>query len=482
MSTTTYVTYLIAGGVMAVLADMYFIMRRRWIRGERRRWIRSEETPSSVQEVPTPGVDVTGELTTGAKYAIWKYMFSILGIGGAVIGIVAGVAGYMINDLGKEEAIKVALSEMQKPLAEQLGVLADAKAGIAVVAKSITTDEFKAIVATKLSNDGAFQKSIGKELATTYAENLRGKPGKDGASPTVETVANELASKHVDQLRGAVGKDGKNGADGTSPNVATVADELAIKYGNQLRGAAGPAGKDGRDGKDGISPGVAEVAAILMSKYGDQIRGPAGAPGKDGASPDVNAVVGLLVRSHGDQLRGMQGLPGKDGKDGTSPSVDAVAKQLATRYELRGILGEPGKEGASPSADTVAGLIISKYRDQLRGAQGAPGKDGKDGASPSVEEVAATLASNHGDQLRQILAPRRQPHARTRRRRLHPVNLRHAQLFVWRRVVLLESLVLETRVDSGSVRQPEPAAASATSTAIRDDPPRRDATVSPRAV
>src|ERR1700684_2491042 len=49
-----------------------------------------------------PGMDNKIELTTAAKYAIWQYIWSILGIGGAVIGVLSGITGYLIKDLGTE--------------------------------------------------------------------------------------------------------------------------------------------------------------------------------------------------------------------------------------------------------------------------------------------------------------------------------------------------------------------------------------------
>jgi energy-converting hydrogenase Eha subunit A len=233
----TYAIIVVFVGVMFVLADMYFIMRRRWIHNERGRWIRDSDTPSV--QAPEPGVDVTGELTTGAKYAIWTYMFGILGIGGAIVGVVAGVAGYLINDLAKEKAIQVALNQMQKPLDEQLVAFATARAALDVAAKSITTDQFKSDVAVKLRDDAAFKGTITKELSTTYAEDLRGKPGKDGVSPTVEAVADALATKHVSQLRGVQGLPGKDGKDGTSPSVDAVAKQLASYYRSRGRGDVG---------------------------------------------------------------------------------------------------------------------------------------------------------------------------------------------------------------------------------------------------
>jgi hypothetical protein len=431
----------VALGAIVILFDVYLIHRRRWL---------SPEYQARFLLPPGPGVDVTGELTTSAKYAIWNYMFRILGVGGTIVGIIAGVAGYMINDLGKQEAIRVALNEMQKPLAEQLVALANAKAGVDAVAKSLTTDEFKAIVAAKLSADSIFANGVSKILASTYADQLRGKPGQDAVSPSVDDVAHELATKYANQLRG---DPGAKGADGVSPAPADVAMVLTAKYSNELRGPPGAPGQNGNKGVDGVSPTAAEVAVALVAQhinelrgppgpagqngkdgasptpeavaevlakgYVDKLRGPAGAAGKDGISPDVNAVAAALASTFGDRLRGMQGPPGKDG---VSPSVEAVTKHLATQHrdELRGARGEPGKDGTSPTAEAVAAAIFAKNRDQLRGPQGLPGKDGKngkDGASPSVEVVATTLWNQHGNEIRDILTTKQKTRARKKRGR-----------------------------------------------------------------
>src|SRR5438045_3938187 len=94
----------VLGGVvvLALLAsavDIYWLLRSRWIRNQEEPYY---NRPTGDPLTRVPGIDATGELTTSAKYAIWNYMFTILGVGGAIVGIVAGIAGYMINDLAKE--------------------------------------------------------------------------------------------------------------------------------------------------------------------------------------------------------------------------------------------------------------------------------------------------------------------------------------------------------------------------------------------
>jgi hypothetical protein len=136
-------------GVVAASIDVYLRLRTRWLRKE-----------FSATRAPTPvaGIDATGELTTGAKYAIWNYMFSILGIGGTIIGIVSGIAGYMINDLATEKPIQVALNKMQAPLADRLAQFADAKSALDTATKNVMTEQFESTVAAKLSGDDEFRR------------------------------------------------------------------------------------------------------------------------------------------------------------------------------------------------------------------------------------------------------------------------------------------------------------------------------------
>jgi len=90
-------------GASIVLRDAYLSKRKRWFES------RSRSTGSQEN-----GIDSTGELTTGAKYALWSYMFWLLGIGGTIVALISGTVGYMINDVAKEKATQAALSEMQK--------------------------------------------------------------------------------------------------------------------------------------------------------------------------------------------------------------------------------------------------------------------------------------------------------------------------------------------------------------------------------
>ncbi len=299
------------GGGVAVLVEVYLIARR-WVRN----YLFDE------WDLAARGVTERGELTTGAKYAIWNYMFSILAVGGTIIGVMAGVAGYMINDLAKKEAIQTALDKMQTPLAKQLEKLADARAGLEIAAGKVTTDEFAMKIATKLSSEanfhkdvagvlgdaGGFQKSVADALFFNYRDKLRGDPGPagsmgppgqngtngvNGASPTAESVATQL------------------GADGTFANK--IADALLSRYGKQLRGdpgapgPMGPPGPPGRDGKNGVN----------------------------GTNPSVAEVAKLLASSYRDQLRGEKGPPGKDGQNGTSPSAEEVARILSAQYGVQ---------------------------------------------------------------------------------------------------------------------------------------------------
>jgi hypothetical protein len=368
------------------------------------------ESPVQPQSSAT-GSEITGELTTGAKYAIWRYMFFLFGVGGAIIGVVSGVAGYMINDLAKEKAIQVALREMQKPLEERLAQFADAQSALNTAIKTVNDEKFKTKVADTLSGDGDFQKKVAEVLNNEAFQTKIIKALNDEAfRANIAKVLNDEAFRanitkvlfdlYSTQIRGPAGPPGTDGTNGTSPTAASVAqsinDEafraniakvLADQHSTQLRGLAGsvgPTGPAGPAGKDGSSPTAtsvavlmndaafrANVARLLADQYSNQLRGLAGPPG--GAGP-----------------LGPAGPAGKDGGDGSSPTAASVAqlindaafqtniaKVLADQYntQLRGPAGPPGPSGPVGPAGPV----------------GKDGRDGANGTSPSTASVAQLI-------------------------------------------------------------------------------------------
>jgi hypothetical protein len=408
--------------IVALLIDLYLHLGRRWLRS---RIFPNEMPPPQIP--PVAGVDAKGELTTGAKYAIWRYMFSVLAVGGTIIGIISGIAGYLIKDLANEKAIQVALNNMHAPLAERLAQFADAKSALDVAARDVTkTDKFEIAVATKLSEDATFlSKVVFKEAP-------------------MKRLADLLVAEHAEQLQGPKGDAGPPGApdaNGSSPSATSVADvlnndsafrikvadQLATQHAKQLQGPKGDAGPAGAPGANGSSPSAAvvvetlindsafriKVADLLAAQHGKQLQGPkgdagpAGAPGANGSSPSAAVVVEalindtfrtnvaeLLMARYGPQLRGKDGAAGPAGKDGTN--------------------------GTSPGTDEVARLVMSSYGVQLRGERGDPGatgKDGKDGASVKAEDVALILITTHGAQLQELLAPKPRPRPAPQRRR-----------------------------------------------------------------
>jgi hypothetical protein len=370
------------------------------------------ESPVQPQSSAT-GSEITGELTTGAKYAIWRYMFFLFGVGGAIIGVVSGVAGYMINDLAKEKAIQVALREMQKPLEERLAQFADAQSALNTAIKTVNDEKFKTKVADTLSGDGDFQKKVAEVLNNEAFQTKIIKALNDEAFRA--NIAKVLADQHSTQLRGLAGSVGPTGPagpagkDGSSPTAtsvavlmndaafrANVARLLADQYSNQLRGLAGPpggagplgpAGPAGKDGGDGSSPTAASVAQlindaafqtniakVLADQYNTQLRGPAGPPGPSGPVGPAGPV----------------GKDGRDGANGTSPSTASVAQLI--------------NDGAFQT--NIAKVLADQYNTQLRGPAGLPGpagpagpigpagKDGRDGVSPSQPRGGARRHSS----------------------------------------------------------------------------------------
>jgi hypothetical protein len=379
------------------------------------------------------GLNADGELTTAAKYAIWNYMFGMLAIGGTVIGVRSGIAGYMIKDLATKNAMQTAFIQMQKPLTDHMNKFTTADAALQAAYKTATDkSEFPNEVAKTLvakhqnelrgprgenGKDGKDAiappvSAIAMELVEKHSEEIRGKPGRDGVAPSVSDVAQELFAKHGDQLRGKPGLDGKSGVDGkdaVAPSISSIAIELAQKHSEELRG------KDGRDGKNGVAPSVSDVAQELISKYGDQLRGKPGLDGKNGVdgkagadavAPSAAAVADELFKKYGAQLRGKDGMPGKDA---VSPTVAAVVAELmaAHRQELRGKDGRDGKDGApgrsAPGVAEIIAVLLASHAQELRGERGYDGKNGasgKDGVSPDPNKIAELVVNQYGDRLR----------------------------------------------------------------------------------
>jgi uncharacterized membrane-anchored protein YhcB (DUF1043 family) len=248
--------------IIAAFIDVYLLLRQRWLRIEKQR-ASGERLVDLV-----PGVDATGELTGGAKYAIWNYMFSILGIGGVIVGIIAGTAGWFINDLATKEAIQVAFEKIQDPLEKQLEQFASAKTALETATKEVTKQkEFAVTVSNKLKDDVEFRKALAEALVAQYSNQLRGPSGPAGTIGPAGPA-------------GPTGPAGTAGKDGPSANE--VAAILISEHADQLRGPSGPAGPIGPAGPAGPT-------------------GPAGTAGKDG--PNANEVAAILIAQHGQQLR-----------------------------------------------------------------------------------------------------------------------------------------------------------------------------------
>lgn len=157
-------------GIGYVLFDQYrhYMLRRR-----RMVWRLARQRRSNASEAQALGVDSAGELTIAAKYAIWNYMFNILAVGGAVIGVLAGVAGYLIKDLAAASATQTALSKIQEPLAKQMDKIATANAALTLAAERVKDDkEFVSKVARDLKQpieNDLLPKSCSTDIWTNFA-------------------------------------------------------------------------------------------------------------------------------------------------------------------------------------------------------------------------------------------------------------------------------------------------------------------------
>jgi Collagen triple helix repeat (20 copies) len=415
--------------IVAVIAypviDQYRLWRDRMVET----WRKQGRLPIPPQSVESD-TDGSGELSTAAKYAITNYMFRLLAVGGTLIGVIAGVAGYMIKDLATERAIQAALNKMQEPLTKQLEKFTDADAALKV--------------ATNRVNDSkTFPRAVADDLIVRYPAALRGpqgekgEKGKDGidgksaVSPSAHEVAEDLLKNHLAELKpkdGSKGEAGAPGKDGRSPTADEVAAALLASPADvkKLRGTDGSNGKDGVNGKDGLpgkdgsngkdgatgsaglngkdgrSPTAAEVSAVLLanSAFVAGLHGKDGTNGKDG----VNGKDGAPGKDGHDGKDGPPGSAGINGADGKSPSPGDVAAVLAANPAFadsaRGKDGRDGKDGVSPELAGIADMVFSKYHDRLQGAPGKDGASGRDGEAAKAADVAAALWASHRDELR----------------------------------------------------------------------------------
>jgi len=359
-------------GIAYFAVDQYRLWRERRVEA----WRKDGHLPKP-KGAAESGTNGKGELSTAAKYAIWNYMFSLFAVGGTIIGIVSGIAGYMIKDLATERAIQTALNKMQEPLSSQLDKFADANAALKVAAE-------------RINDSKTFPNAVADDLVARYPEKLRGERGADGK--------NGVDGKDgKDGLPGKDGKDGLPGKDG--PGVADVVATLMQSHAAALRGKDGSNGKDGVNGKDGKDgspgkdgPSAAEVAAVLMRSYAAELRGKDGSNGKDGVNgkdgkdglpgkdgSSVAEVTAALMMSHVAELRGKDGSTGRDGTNGKD--------------------GVNGTNGVSPDLGEIAELVVKRYRDQLRGLPGKDGTNGSNGQSPKPAEVAAALWDGHREEI-----------------------------------------------------------------------------------
>jgi hypothetical protein len=213
-----YVVLLI-GFVFAVVAlgDSYL-----------RRWFQPE--PKLDRSTPIAGISATGERTSAAKYALGTYRLGIF-VTGTIVGILSGIAGYMISNLASEKAVKVALNPVQARLIERLGQFEEAKAALNTAISEVAntdkfTDKFVRSVVEEAWKNAEFRTKLANTLVVQYGEQLIN--NADFRSQ----LANLLATRHGDQVRGPQGDVGPPGPVGPQGDV-------------------GPAGKDG---KDGVSP------------------------------------------------------------------------------------------------------------------------------------------------------------------------------------------------------------------------------------
>lgn len=194
------------------------------------------------------GLEKTGSLTIGAKQAVREYMLRLIAVGGTIFALLAGIAGYMINDLARETAITSAITEMQKPVLDGITQLSEARRFVDILRVEVENlsnivgeDEFVDKLVILLSTDESLEQrvrenlvdNVSERLFAEHAAELRGSPGDDGVSPELSDVARILVRDYREQL---VGPPGATGNDGQSPTALAVAQALVDEHSDRLFG------------------------------------------------------------------------------------------------------------------------------------------------------------------------------------------------------------------------------------------------------
>lgn len=164
-------------------------------------------------------------LTQEARSAVRGYMLSIFAIGGPIVAIVAGVAGYMINDLAKASATAQALQDIQEPLLEgnlqvaealrnaqelevrvagldQLVAKAEARAEaqIAATAEAVITRTQESVVELSEQTNAVLQEAVSARGDLNELQRLiQSVPGVQDVTETIEQEAAALASSQAFQ-------------------------------------------------------------------------------------------------------------------------------------------------------------------------------------------------------------------------------------------------------------------------------------------
>jgi hypothetical protein len=286
---------------------------------QRRRWTEPEFQGSTTDKIGSRSE--SGELTNEAKLAILKYMASILAVGGTIIGIIAGIAGFMIKDLAQASATQKALEAVQGPLREEMVKVTDARATLVMAAAALTK--------------GNFRDDVVQNLLKEHHEEIRGKQGQPGEKgpPGSSGPPGDRGPPGVAGLVGPVGPAGSQGNQGERGPTG-LQGQTGDKGPQGPVGPTGPKGAQGEPGPAGPKgePGPIGARGEVGPAGPKGEPGPKGAEGPSGISPSPDAIALLFVESNAERLRGFQGPPGPIGQDGKSPSADEVADALMKKY------------------------------------------------------------------------------------------------------------------------------------------------------
>lgn len=205
-----------------------------------------------------------------------------------------------------------------------------------------------------------------------YHDQLKGDPGQDGKSPTVEEVQDALVEnkRFLALVKGEPGKDADHHA---------IAEIIIKEYADLLKG------EDGKDAEP-VEICLEDVKETLLASD-EFLRLVKGAKGDDGKDADSAEVAQKLFQFYRNELKGEKGDKGDPGKDVDEQKVvESLKSDPSFLCEIRGAKGEKGDDATALDItvpqwregvylkDTVVQHDFGRYYRAIKNTASEPGK------------------------------------------------------------------------------------------------------------